>query len=119
MGLATCQGKAGTGAIRGRQMMIVTGTARFAPGEIDRLQPQLAAFVDKVRQRDGCLSYSYARDLNDPDVLHVVEQWRDEAAIDAHMTDLGDLMDALGGAKMEALSVKAYAAEYRRTLMGE
>ena len=100
-------------------MIIVTGTARFAPGEVDRLRGQLAAFVDKVRRRDGCISYSYARNLNDPDVLHVIEQWRDDAAIDAHMTDLGDLMDALGGAKMEALSVKAYAAEYRRTLMGE
>ena len=100
-------------------MIIVMGTARLASGEIDRLQPQLAAFVDKVRRRDGCISYSYARDLNDPDLVHVIEQWRDEAAIDAHMTDIGDLMDALGGARMETLSVKAYAAEYKRTLMGE
>ena len=100
-------------------MIIVMGTARFAPGEIDRLQGQLAAFVDKVRRRDGCISYSYARDLNDPDLVHVVEQWRDDAAIDAHMSDIGDLMDALGGAKIGELSVKAYAAEYKRTLMGE
>lgn len=100
-------------------MIIVMGAARFAAGEIDRLQDELAAFVDKVRRRDGCLAYSYARDLNDPDLIHVVERWRDDAAIDAHMTDIGDLMDALGGAKIEALSVKAYGAEYRRTLMGE
>ena len=100
-------------------MMIVTGTARFAPGEIDRLQPALAAFVAEVRQRDGCIASCYARDINDPDMLNIIEKWRDEAAIDAHMSDLGGLMNALGGAKMEGLSVKAYEAEYRRTLMGE
>lgn len=100
-------------------MIIVTGTARFAAGEIDRLKGDLAAYVDEVRRRDGCISYSYARDINDPDVLNVVEQWRDEAAIDAHMADMGTLMNALAGARMEGLSVKAYAAEYKRTLMGE
>jgi len=100
-------------------MIIVTGTARFAAGEIDRLQEQLAAYVDEVRRRDGCISYSYARDINDPDVLRIVEQWRDEPAIDAHMSNMGALMDALAGSKMEGLSVKAYAAEYKRTLMGD
>jgi len=100
-------------------MIIVTGTARFAAGEIDRLQPQLAAYVEDVRGRDGCIAYSYARDINDPDVLNIIEQWRDDAAIDAHMSDMGALMDALAGAKMEALSVKAYSAEYQRTLMGD
>jgi quinol monooxygenase YgiN len=100
-------------------MIIVTGTARFGAGEIDRLQGPLAAYVDEVRGRDGCISYSYARDINDPDVLVVIEQWRDEAAIDAHMSDMGALMNALAGARMEGLSVKAYAADYQRTLMGE
>ena len=100
-------------------MMIVMGTARFAAGEIDRLQSPLAAWVAHVRKRDGCISYNYARDLNDPDLLHVVEQWRDDAAIDAHMSDMGQLMNALAGAKMEALNVRAYEADYKRTLMGE
>lgn len=83
------------------------------------MQPQLAAYVAEVRGRVGCISYSYARDLNDPDLLHVVEQWSDDPAIDAHMGNMGALMDALAGAKMGALSVKAYEAEYKRTLLGE
>lgn len=100
-------------------MMMVTGTARFGAGEIDRLQSQLAAWVAEVRRRDGCIAYHYARDIDDPDLLHIVEQWRDDAAIDAHMSDMGVLMNALAGAKMEALNVKAYEADYKRTLMGE
>ena len=100
-------------------MIIVMGTARFEDGEIDRLQDRLAAFVDKVRRREGCISYSYARDFNDPDLVHVIEQWSDHSAIDAHMSDIGDLMDALGGARIDKLCVASYAAERKRILIGE
>ena len=100
-------------------MMIVMGTARMGPGEIDRLQPALAAYIERVRQRDGCISYNYARDLNDPDLLHIIEQWRDDAAIDAHMAQMEDILDVLGGAKIESMNVPAYEAAYKRTLVGE
>ena len=33
---------------------------------------------------DGCLAYSFATDVLDPTVLHIVEKWRDEAALAAH-----------------------------------
>lgn len=105
--------------VEGELMIIVTGEARFAPGEIERLQGALQAWIEVVRGRDGCQSYSYAVDLADPDLLHVVETWRDEAAIDAHMADMGGLMAGLAGARMLSLSVKAYEASYLKTLMGE
>jgi quinol monooxygenase YgiN len=100
-------------------MIIVTGEARFEEGEIERLRPDLDAWTHEVRRRDGCESYCYAVDLGDPNLLHVIERWRDEAAIDAHMADMGGVMAALAGAKMTALSVKAYEAHYVRTLMGD
>ena len=46
----------------------------------------LAANVAATRAEDGCLHYSYAVDLDDPNLLHISEQWRDEAAVNAHMT---------------------------------
>ena len=100
-------------------MIIVVGQAQFANGEIERLRGALNDWIEQVRRRPGCLSYCYAVDLGDPDLLHVIETWRDEAAIDAHMTDMGVLMNALAGAKMLKLSVKAYTGEYVKTLMGE
>ena len=100
-------------------MIIVMGEARFAAGEIERLRAPLNAWIEEVCRRDGCLSYSYAVDLGDPNLLHVVETWRDEAAIDAHMTDMGTLMNVLAGAQMLSLNVKAYDTRYIKTLMGE
>ena len=101
-------------------MIIVTGMARFGEGEIARLKDVLAANVAATRAEEGCLQYSYGVDLEDPNLLHISEQWRDEAAVNAHMTapHMGPLMAALGAAKIESLSVKSYDATYQKTLLG-
>jgi quinol monooxygenase YgiN len=100
-------------------MIIVKGEARFAPGEIERLREPLNSWIAEVRGRDGCLSYCYAVDLGDPDMLHVIETWESLEAIDRHMADMGPLMEVLAGAQMLSLKVNAYDATFARTLMGE
>lgn len=100
-------------------MIIVRGTAYFEPGEIERLRPQLNDYVGYVRGLDGCIDYCYGRDLRRPDALHVIEAWRDEAALDAYLADLSRLMDILAGARMERLQVNAYDATFARTILGE
>lgn len=100
-------------------MVIVIGQARFGDGEIERLRGKLNAWIAIARERAGCLSYCYAVDLGDPNLLHVVETWADIGAIDTHMEDMGALMQTLAGADMPSLSVKAYEGAYVRTLMGE
>jgi quinol monooxygenase YgiN len=102
-------------------MIIVTGTARFGEGEIARLRDAMAANVEATRAEDGCEHYSYGIDVSDPNLLHISERWRDEAAIDAHMKSehMQSFMAGLGQAKLEALSVKMYRSEYAGTLLGE
>ena len=99
-------------------MIIVVGHARFAAGEIERLREPFSDWVGQVRQRDGCILHEYSVDLADPDLLHVTEIWRDEAAVDAHMADMGDLMNALAGAKLHSIKVDAYEGAYLKSLMG-
>jgi quinol monooxygenase YgiN len=100
-------------------MIIVTGQARFGAGEIDRLRRGFTAWFEESRRRPGCISYHFAVDVADPDLLHVIEYWDDEASIDAHMTDMGMLMQTLAGAQMLSLKVDAYDARFVKTLMGE
>lgn len=100
-------------------MIFIRGTSRFAPGEIERLRPQLSAYIDFVRQQDGCIDYSYAVDLQDPDCIHIIESWRDEAAQAAYMQDLSMLMAILAGAGMECIEVKAYDGAFLKTIIGE
>ena len=102
-------------------MIIVTGTARFGEGEIERLRPDFAANIEATRAEEGCDHYAYAVDVSDPNLLHISERWRDEAAIDAHMQSphMAGFMAVLGQARIEALSVRMYRADYLKTLLGE
>ncbi|HKR25564.1 MAG TPA: putative quinol monooxygenase [Allosphingosinicella sp.] len=101
-------------------MIIVTGEVRFGEGEIERLKPVFAKNIAATRAEEGCEAYAYAVDVGDPNLLHVAEQWRDQEAIDAHMTapHMGELMGALGSSKVEAMKIDAYEAHFLRTIVG-
>jgi quinol monooxygenase YgiN len=102
-------------------MIIVTGTVRFGDGEIQRLSDDLAGNIQATRQEPGCDHYAYGVDLQDPNLLHVSERWSDEAAMDAHMgtPHMAALMGVLGGARIEGMSIKAYRADFLKTVLGE
>ncbi len=72
-----------------------------------------------MRALDGCIDYCYAVDIHNPNSLHVIESWRDEAANDAYMSDLGTLMEILAGAKMEGLTINAYEGRFLKRLIGD
>ena len=67
-------------------MIIVTGSARALPGRRDHLVAAALEVVTATRADDGCLSYGFYADLTDPELVVSVEVWRDQAALDAHMT---------------------------------
>jgi quinol monooxygenase YgiN len=56
-------------------------------GIAGRRQELLAALANSERDaaaKDGCLRYTVAATLSDPDHYVVVSEWRDQAAVDAH-----------------------------------
>src|SRR5687768_8414518 len=102
-------------------MIIVNGTVRFGAGEIDRLRGAMQSNVEATRAEEGCEHYAYAVDIADPNLLHVAERWRDDEAIEAHMTSphMGAFMAEIGASKVEAISIKAYEARFLRNVLGE
>ena len=100
-------------------MILVTGAVRFGRGELERLRQALTCNVEASRKEAGCEAYSYAVDLNEPDLLRIAEMWRDETALDAHMKRLPELMAPLQGARIEGMSVTAYEAKFLRNVVGE
>ena len=51
---------------------------RFAE-EMDR-----SGTAAKIRAEDGNLGYEYFFSMSDPEIVLLVDRWRDQAAIDAH-----------------------------------
>jgi quinol monooxygenase YgiN len=64
--------------------LIVAGTVRAPPRNLDALRPHMLAMVSASRAEDGCETYGYAEDVADPGLIHVFEIWRDWPALTAH-----------------------------------
>ena len=65
-------------------MILVAGTVRVAEGGLDTVREAMEAVLAATRKEDGCIRYAYARDVLDPDLMHVSELWRDAEALRAH-----------------------------------
>jgi quinol monooxygenase YgiN len=100
-------------------MIIVMGEVRFGDGEVERLSGVLARNVEASRQEDGCERYTYAVDLLDPNLLRICEAWRDREALDSHSQRIPELMAPLADARIEAISIKAWTADFLQNVMGE
>ena len=66
--------------------LIVAGTVRVPPQNVERFRPHMAKMMAASRAEDVCLAYGYAEDVTEPGLIHVFEVWRDQAALDAHFT---------------------------------
>ena len=64
--------------------LIVAGTVRVPPENVDRFRPAMTAMMTASRAEDGCIAYGYAEDVAEPGLIHVFEVWRDQAALEAH-----------------------------------
>jgi quinol monooxygenase YgiN len=65
-------------------MLIVAGTVRAPPGNIDAFRPHMAAMMAASQAEEGCLDYTYAEDVAEPGLIHVFERWTSQDALDAH-----------------------------------
>ena len=99
-------------------MIIVIAEARFRPGTIDSYRNAMATMIAATRAEDGCISYAYAVDRLEPDLLRVTEIWRDQAAVDAHFqtAHMAAFNQVIGAAKPLSLTINAYDAKGPRAL---
>jgi len=66
-------------------VLTVVAKIRAAKGKGDALAALLAEQADVVRKAEpGCIVYRPHRSTTDPEVFLFYEQYRDEAALDAH-----------------------------------
>ena len=66
-------------------MLIVTGYVHVEPSDVDAFIADIRALAWSSRQRDGNLSYAVAVDDQKLGRLLVVERWRDQQSLTAHL----------------------------------
>lgn len=101
-------------------MIVVMGHIKLAPGEIERAAEAMAKQLAATRAEDGCIHYSFARDVLDPDTVIVSERWRDAGAIAAHSASahMKEFNKVMGAAKILDIKVTAWDADGERILIG-
>lgn len=67
--------------------MTIAITARFQlpVGAMAEFLPLTENVIEASRNEPGCELYAFSRDCADPDVVWINEQWRTEAALEAHL----------------------------------
>lgn len=51
----------------------------------DRVRELLLEYVEPARQEPGCLYYDIFQGKDDPDVFYILDGWKDQEAVDAHV----------------------------------
>lgn len=90
-------------------MIFVQGTMNLDPACIPEFEKDVAAMIDRVRAEDGCTFYSLLVEDAATGLVNVVEQWRDDAALDVHFTTpwIAEFF-AKYAPKMQASTVQIY-----------
>src|SRR3954447_8687835 len=66
-------------------LVIVIARVRPKPETREQFIAVLKEIQAASREDDGCVNYGYYTEIEDPDSLIAVEEWRDMAALEAHL----------------------------------
>ena len=64
--------------------MVVVGEIHSLLGRRDELLELLLDTQARVREEPGCVMYAFAEVVGEPGAFLVVQEWRDEAALEHH-----------------------------------
>ncbi|MDD4358130.1 MAG: putative quinol monooxygenase [Smithellaceae bacterium] len=69
-------------------MLTVVAKIPVKEGKMEEALVAFGKLMDKVAAEEGTVMYSLNKDTLNPNVLVVVEQYKDKAALDAHSTSV-------------------------------
>jgi quinol monooxygenase YgiN len=100
-------------------MILVAGRIPIRP-EMRAAAIAAAVKVTQATKPDaGCLQYHFYWDLEDPDMLHVFEEWESAGALDAHLKlpHTTEFLAAVGGMVAGLPVVKRYVVSESGSLI--
>jgi len=81
--------------------VVVAGYIKVAPKDREAFVKVLQAHLPRVRKKDGCITYTLAVDVVDPNVVRMSEAWRDQQSLETHLAD-----DEFQGVRKELVHIE-------------
>ena len=79
-------------------MIVVNAVIESTEENLSGMKTAIAVMEERSRAESGCISYTFAVELNRPSVLRITEKWVDQAAFkhfgERHMADFQAAMAA-------------------------
>lgn len=93
-------------------MIVIGATIKAKPGMEQQLIAKMDELAKATEKEDGCLMYIFNQDTKDPGTILVYEQYRDQAAFDAHMGS--DHFKTIGRAMGEFMAGRPEMKTYKK-----
>ena len=81
--------------------LVITATVDIKPDKVEQFRQATDSLIVGSRAEEGCISYSMYESATEENKFFFFEEWKDQAAIDAHFAtphfkDFGKLLDETG-----------------------
>ena len=101
-------------------MLVVAGYVKMNPEKVESATAAAQTVMAATRQEGGCISYTFSRDLAEPGLFHIFEEWESQAALDAHFKTphMATFQKAMGGFDVKEIKVNRYDVSQVDKLIG-
>lgn len=99
-------------------MIVVTGTLELNPEDMEAAVGYVLDAVHATNQEDGCITYGFYRDLENPGQFRIYEEWESEAHLAAHgkAEHMAAFRKKLGTLRVLGRSLKVFDGTNERSL---
>lgn len=99
-------------------MIVVTGTLELDPQDMDRAIGYVLDAVRETNREEGCITYGFYRDLENPGLFRIYEEWETEDQLAAHgkSEHMATFRKNLGTLRVLGRALKVFDGTNERTL---
>ena len=97
-------------------MIIVSGTLKTTDQALDALAEPMRRLIEETRREVDCKVYAFARDVSEPGLVRIYEEWDSREALAAHskaahVGQWHQALEAAGGAEVKLQIVNVASLE--------
>lgn len=101
-------------------MLVIAGTISIDPEKCEAATAAALEMMEATHREDGCISYTFSRELADPGGFRIFEEWQSQEALDAHMKTphMAKFQGLMGGFGVRGMKVQRYEVASVEPLRG-
>ena len=65
-------------------MLKVVSRRTIKPENLEEVIEMYEEMIEETRKENGCISYEFFQDMNEPNTVAMIEEWEDQECFDAH-----------------------------------